>query len=466
MSGGATPLASIPLRDGTELQIAPDGVRNGSKVIELAKIQDARRVSPSPEIIALRVAGMGLLEYEPERDGDGTIALEALYQLRPDLRPVGFGGQSEEPAYPGYPLIPGMPPNGPLPPGYPQYPQAPVFPASASPSYAEARALAERRARGLLTPFPRQFGETMAAIFQLFSSKFRIWFLLSLFLAPIAGILDGGANYLLFSRIVLVNASSATLSPNSCVLPAYQIETGPALIRDVVALVVLFGLSLLATALQTAVLSVAARDVTLDRMVSVKGSYREGLRKWGPTLWASFLVGSAYYLVLLPAGISYVALYVAARGTNLCVDTNSTNAVLSLGCLGSLFFVAGVALAILFAVRLGFAPYLAATHEVSAREAIAQSWQITRGHFWRAFGVILLTGVMVWLILQVVSAFPPILTVFVATPLVYVFTIPFISLTYITLLYDLLLRHDGYTALTQETTVPTSTPTAPAPPLR
>jgi hypothetical protein len=409
---------------------------------------------------------MGLVEFEPERDGDGTTALEALYQLRPDLRPVGFGGQPVTPAYSGYPPIPGMAPFGPLPPGYPQYPQSPSFPASAAPSYAEARALAERRARGLLTPFPRQFGETMAAIFQLFSSKLRIWLLLSLFLAPIAGILDGGANYLIFSRIVHVNESPAALSPTSCVLPSYQIETGQALIRDVALLVVLFGLSLLATALQTAVVSVAAREVTLDRTVSVKGSYREGLRKWGPTLRASVLVGSAYYLVLLPAAVSYVALYIAASGTNLCVESTSNNALLSLGCLGTLFSVAGIALAILFAVRLGFAPFLAATHDVSARAAISQSWQVTRGHFWRAFGVILLTGVMVWLILQVASAFPPILTIFIATPLVYIFAVPFIALTYITLLYDLLLRHDGYTALTQETKVPTSTPTAPAPPLR
>ena len=109
MSGGATPLVSIPLRDGTELRIASDGVQNGSRVIELAKIQDARRVSPNPEIIALRVAGMGLLEYEPERDGDGTIALEALYQLRPDLRPVGFGAPPGTAAYPGYPQYPPAP---------------------------------------------------------------------------------------------------------------------------------------------------------------------------------------------------------------------------------------------------------------------------------------------------------------------------------------------------------------------
>src|SRR5579883_259349 len=91
VDGGVAPLASILLRDGTTLQIAPDGVRAGDKVIELAKIQDARRVSPNPETIAFRVAGMGLLEYQPEREGDGATALEALYRLRPELRPAGFG---------------------------------------------------------------------------------------------------------------------------------------------------------------------------------------------------------------------------------------------------------------------------------------------------------------------------------------------------------------------------------------
>jgi hypothetical protein len=480
VSGGAAPLANIELRDGSWLHIASDGVRHGDRVIELARIQDARQVSPNPLTIALRVAGMGLLEFEPKDAGEGLAGLEALYRLQPGLRPVGFGapGVAFAPVggapYSGYPVAPPyggpeMTPASPAPWG--PYAPTPGFRPPIGTGYSQTPEMASLRARGLLTPFPRRFGEILGAIIQLYAGRLSIWLLLGLFIAPVAGILDGAWNYLFFTRIVQVNQSAATLSPTSCVLPAYQVETGDALIRDGIAVVVLLFLSLLVTGLLTAVISIGAREATLDRPVSVRKSLRGGLKRWRPTVGASFVAGAAYYLALLPAAISYVALFRVASGTNLCVDSTSTNAVLSLGCLGSVFFIIGVILAAVFAVRLGFAPYLAATHQLGVRASIVRSWQITRGHFWRTFGVILMTGALVWLVLQVASAFPPVLAVFVATPIVYIFSVPFIVLTYITLLYDLLLRHEGYTSLAAEEMAPTSTtstgstPPAPIPPL-
>jgi Membrane domain of glycerophosphoryl diester phosphodiesterase len=452
--GGATPLASILLRDGTQLQVSADGVHHGSRLIELAKIQDARQVSPSPEAIALRVAGMGLLEFEPEKTGDGAVALEALFQLRPDLRPVAFGAPAAAPAgYPGnppfYPAAAGRAPGSP----------SSVFPPSSiAGGYAEAGAMAERRARGLLTPFPRRFGELLAAILQLYSSKLRWWLLLALCVAPLTGILDGGSIYLLFSRIVpLGSTSPSALSPTACVLPTYQFETGSLLVRDGILAAALLILSLLVTAFQTALLGIGARDAALDRPVSLKQSLRGALARWRPTLGASFLAGSAYYLVLLPAVVSFAIVYMTASGRNLCQAGNSTTAALS-----SLFLIFGVIAALLLAVRLGFAPYIAATSNVSIRQALARSWAITRGHFWTAFGVILVTGTAAWLVLQFAGAFPTALAIFVATPIAYLFTAPLVSLTYIILLYDLWLRRDGYAALTQESgaAVPTPPPTS------
>jgi hypothetical protein len=460
--GGATPLASISLRDGTQLQVAADGVHHGSRLIELAKIQDARQVSPSPEAIALRVAGMGLLEFEPERTGDGAVALEALFQLRPDLRPVGFGAPAAAPAgYPGtpafYPAIVGRAPGSP----------SSVFPPSPIASgYAEAGAMAERRARGLLTPLPRGFGEILAAILQLYSSKLRWWLLLALCVAPLTGILDGGSSYLLFSRIVQLGSTSpSALSPTACVLPTYQFENSSWMVRDGILTGALLILSLLVTAFQTALLSIGARDAALDHPVSLKQSLRGALARWRPTLGASFLAGAAFYLVLLPAVVSYAIVYMTASGTNLCQAGNSTTATLSIGCLGSLFLIFGVIAALLLAVRLGFAPYIAATSNVSIRQALARSWEITRGHFWTAFGVILVTGTAAWLVLQFTAAFPPAVAIFVATPIAYLFTAPLVSLTYVVLLYDLWLRRDGYAALTQESgaVVPTPPPTSVPP---
>jgi hypothetical protein len=319
-----------------------------------------------------------------------------------------------------------------------------------------------------LTPFPRGFGEILAAILQLYSSKLRWWLLLALCVAPLTGLLDGGSSYLLFSRIVqLGSASPSALSPTACVLPTYQFETSSWLIRDGILAGALLIISLLVTAFQTALLGIGARDAALDRRVSLKESLRGAASRWRPTLGASFLAGSAFYLVLLPAGVSYVIVYMTASGTNLCQAGNSTTAVVSIGCLGSLFLIFGLIAALLLAVRLGFAPYIAATSNVSIRRALARSWEITRGHFWTAFGVILITGTAAWLILQFAAAFPPAVAIFVATPIAYVFTVPLVSLTYVILLYDFWLRRDGYAALTQESevAVPTSSPPTSVPPL-
>ncbi|HST88666.1 MAG TPA: hypothetical protein VLJ14_09825, partial [Ktedonobacterales bacterium] len=107
MSGGAAPLIAIALRDGTVLRVEAVGVRLGDRLYELARIQDARQVAPDPETFALRVAGSGLVEFQPAHVGDGAVALEELFRLRPDLRPAGFE--------PPRPPAPGMYPPAPPP---------------------------------------------------------------------------------------------------------------------------------------------------------------------------------------------------------------------------------------------------------------------------------------------------------------------------------------------------------------
>src|SRR5579884_2410108 len=102
-AGGA--LVVIALAEGGELRAG--AVTVGERRYELARVQDALQVSPEPETIALRVAGAGLVEFRPARQGDGRVALEAIYRLRPDLRPGGF-----EPATSWLPGAPPPPPPG------------------------------------------------------------------------------------------------------------------------------------------------------------------------------------------------------------------------------------------------------------------------------------------------------------------------------------------------------------------
>src|SRR5262245_36169066 len=90
MSGWGAPQVAVPLNDGTQLLIGPNGVQAGEQLYPLATIHDARLVSPRPETIALRLANEGLVELQPDQQGDAARALEAIYRLRPDLRPAGF----------------------------------------------------------------------------------------------------------------------------------------------------------------------------------------------------------------------------------------------------------------------------------------------------------------------------------------------------------------------------------------
>src|SRR5262249_29574669 len=111
MTGPGVLPVTIPLRGGTELQVDVNGVSLDGRRYELDRIQDARQVAPEPGTFARRIAGVGLLEFQRERPGDGRIALEGLYRLRPELRPAGF---APFPMAPGD--VPPPPPHRPSPP--------------------------------------------------------------------------------------------------------------------------------------------------------------------------------------------------------------------------------------------------------------------------------------------------------------------------------------------------------------
>ena len=185
MDGATTPGVRVAARDGGELSVSPDGVRIGARHFPLERIQDARQVSPDPETIALRVAGFPLVEFRPARQGDGRLALEAIYRLRPDLRPVGFEGPETLPAgfpplptrpaqplpfaqqYPGYAPMPpvgaGYPPPSYPSSGYPVEPP-PGYPGMARPGFPPPQgrympypvAPSPNRLTGEVTPYPRE----------------------------------------------------------------------------------------------------------------------------------------------------------------------------------------------------------------------------------------------------------------------------------------------------------------------
>jgi len=55
----------------------------------------------------------------------------------------------------------------------------------------------------------------------------------------------------------------------------------------------------------------------------------------------------------------------------------------------------GIVLAVLFWVRFVFAPVIAALEKASIATSLRRSWQLTRGAFWRTFGILTLVGLVV-----------------------------------------------------------------------
>jgi hypothetical protein len=482
--GGAAPEVSIPLRDGTELRVTREHVLAGERTYALERIQDARQVSPDPETIALRVAGAGMVEFQPVRPGDGPLALDAIYRWRPDLRPPGFEASPQLPAGFPSPVVPA--PGTYAPPGYPPYPSPygygplqPPYPPGAGfpppppppgyyPAPASAYAASPNANSGELTPYPRTFGETLGAIFQLYFKRFGVWMTLALIVALLPALLASVAQYAML-LLVGVDPQSATpfgtgqLSTSgsgACIPPLpFRLAAGDQLwlYASVAGGAIVLGTIL--AAWQTAAFSIGVRDGILGRPIVIRRSLGGGLRRLFPTLIASLIVTViTMVLVGVPLIVEGVAVAqltssgACSGGANAGAGTNALAAADVLSCLGLILFVPCVILAIVFSVRLGLAPYTAATERIGPFKALGRSWRLTRSHFWRVFGVTLLMGLTVGIVGAVIGEFaaaaPTIVSVAVIALIDAILT-PLTVITYTVLLYDLRLRKEGYTAVTQ-----------------
>ncbi|HEX6797764.1 MAG TPA: hypothetical protein VF116_08625 [Ktedonobacterales bacterium] len=492
MSGPGGSLLSIRLRDGVELRVTPEGVWIGERFIALAAIQDARQVSPDPETVALRVAGAGLVDFQPEHAGDGGLALEAIYRLRPDLRPPGFEPRELPSGFPVLPPPPGqgaatggyaapLPQYGQLPPGYraPPAPPAPYgYPPTPPPTppaqpapygqqplgarYGGVEQAAWSASRGELTPFPRTYGGLLGAIFQLYNRHLGKLVLVAIFVVLLPALANGVAQLVLLHALGIDPlAGTGSLTNTSCQDPntcnpfaVFHPLQGSALVQDVALGGAALAVSWLLAAWQVAALAVAARQAVLGRHIGAGASLGTGMRRLVPTLIAWGLPQVLILVIFAPAVGSYAYLLVNLfpGGTLAVSDTASASPAVALSALlGCVALVGGLIGLLFFSTRLGLAPYAAATERIGPLRALGQSWRLTRGSFWRTLGIWLtfavLTGVPSYIGGQFSSLSAP-LTYLVLLPVIQLFTAPLMALTWVTLLYDLRLRRESYAAVT------------------
>ena len=510
MSGPGGSLLSIRLRDSVELRVTSEGVWIGERFIALAAIQDARQVSPDPETIALRVAGAGLVDFQPERAGDGGLVLEAIYRLRPDLRPPGFEPRELPAGFPALPPPPGqgaarggyaapLPQYGQIPPGYraptpqappapygyPPVPPPPTPPAPQAPygqppvgaRYGGVEQAAWTASRGELTPFPRTYGGLLGAVFQLYNRHIGKLVLVAFFVVLLPALANGVAQLVLLHALGIDPlAGTANLTSTSCQDPTtcnpfavFHPLQGSALVQDVALGGAALAASWLLAAWQVATLAVAGRQAVLGRRIGIGASLGAGLRRFVPTLIAWGLLQVLSLVIFAPAvGLYAYLLANLFPGGALAVSETATasSAVAVSALLGCFALVGGLVGLLFFTTRLGLAPYAAAAERRGPLRALGQSWRLTRGSFWRTLGIWLtfavLTGVPSYIGGQFSSLSAP-FAYLVLLPLIQLFTAPLMALTWVTLLYDLRLRREGYAALTASAAESSAQPAAPGP---
>ena len=471
------PFLTIPLRDGSRAALGDKRMCVGEREFAVADIQDARQVAPDPQTIALRVAGERHgVELQPMQPEEGALLLEAIFRLRPALRPAGFDAPTTLPA--GFPPLPTSVTNPPVMaqpwtaqsgwtpnPGLYAPPPGLSAPMSSQGygNYAPPAGARSGLAGGRLTPLPRSGADLIGAAFELFVAHWRLWLLLGLAALLIPEIVHGAADAViqvvggknLWAGVPPTRngSGSGALGVGASALPSSRDLT--LLMLD---LLVGGAIGALIGGWAAAVLGIAGRNALFGRAPHIGADLRAGLRRALPATGANILSILAPLAIMLPVIILYGVMLTQFR--DALVDPNSIDPssiageiFATLGCLALILLLPCGILAIHVLVRLMLAPYIAATEPLGPMAALRKSWEITRRNWWHTAVPIFVVGLFVAVIsipASLVQSASFGISALIAVPLVAALTTPLAALVAVVVLYDLRLRREGYAALAQE----------------
>jgi hypothetical protein len=484
---GAVPLLSIALRDGSALTIARDAVRLGGaqaseapsgETIALDRVQDARQIVPEPPTFALRVAGRRLLEFQPANPAEGALALEAIYRLRPDLRPAGFESPASVPEWWPSASATGSGRSAARSEWSPAASAAAVndqqsrssyrhdgtgYGTGSVPPYASGQdagsasrlapsQLGPARPAGTLAAYPRDLLGLIGASFRLFRAHWREWLLLGLIVSAPPAILSG-ALQMLFYAVRGFNPWRGLDTAAIGIWPARPPRA--AQLAELVALVVaLLVAELVAFAWQAAAFGPAGDEALLGAPVDPRASVVHGARRFVSVLLVTLAAFAGPLVAMcVPLALTVALSPVVEGSTPSATPSAVILAADLLGCLSSILFLVLFVAGLYAMTRLFVAPYLAATEPLDVRSALVASWRLTggRGRWWQAPGWRALAAVgIVWVVTIIVTA--PLANVepasfglasLVVDPLGACVTGPLVSLVFVVALRDLRLRARG-----------------------
>ena len=230
-------------------------------------------------------------------------------------------------------------------------------------------------------------------------------FVPSLVVMSIVGLLTAGSLALFLSRLGLPNLASGQVELSEAESRARLDQLGSSFVALLVQLGVTSVLSMLATSILIGLLIVTVSRTILGR----KASLGDVWQRTRPRVWA--LIGQTLLIELILAVITAVFVAVAVGigwallGNVIANGASEDSAgtfVVAFLVLLALLIVLGLAVFALMC-KLCLAPAALVLENIGVMEGISRSWTLTRGYFWRIFGIRLLSFIIVFFASQIVS---------------------------------------------------------------
>jgi len=151
--------------------------------------------------------------------------------------------------------------------------------------------------------------------------------------------------------------------------------------------------STLVTPIVSGVLAVAVSQAVLGNRISMGDTWRRVASRIGALIgWAILsAIAAALLVVIGTLAIAGITLLLA----NLSEAFAAAVAVL--------LVIALVVVIIWLSIRLLFVPVAIVVEQATIRQALRRSWELTRHHFWRIFGIYLLTSLLMGIITSLIS---------------------------------------------------------------
>jgi hypothetical protein len=321
-----------------------------------------------------------------------------------------WGGQ--EPTVPGYgpqPTPPAAPPQYGAPQyGAPQYGQpqygAPQYdqpqygqPQYGAPQYGAPAGWAPAPAPvqpGIVPLRPLSLGEIYDGAFRSIRANPRVMFGFSIVVVAIAALVGGLAWWLV---IPTVTAAVDEALPSELAQEGVQDVFG-----SVYSMYAMLPFLLLAAIVLTGVLTVSVSRSVIGQQVSVGELWRG--------YWKRVLLVGLWTIV---QAVAVVAVAVVFTLLVVLVAQGSGELAVLVGVLGAL---AGVVLAVWVTIRLLFVPPVIMLEGLPFGRSIARGWRLTRGSFWRIFGIYLLANLISQVVSQVLAVPTSVIGMFIAGP--------------------------------------------------